>query len=80
MVDVDGFSYFVVNKDRSKGDRRSDGKFTSDFFKIVDTPDATQTNFRQSHRVKMKIELQQSLLRDTEPKSKSCAVWESAIL
>ncbi len=42
IVDVDGFSYFVVDKDRSKGDRRSDGKFTSDFFKIVDTPDATQ--------------------------------------
>ena len=44
IVDVDGFSYFVVDKDRSKGDRRSDGKFTSDFFKIVDTPDATLTN------------------------------------
>jgi hypothetical protein len=66
IVDLDGFSYFVVDKDRSKGNRRSDGKFTSDFFKIVDTPDATLTNCRQSHRVKMKRELQQSLCRDTE--------------
>jgi hypothetical protein len=66
IVDVDGFSYFVVDKDRSKGDRRSDGKFTTDFFKIVDTPDATLTNCRHSHRVKCKRELQQSLSRNTE--------------
>ncbi len=34
IVDVDGFSYFVVDKDRSKRDRRSDGKLISDFFKL----------------------------------------------
>jgi hypothetical protein len=32
IEDLDGFSYFDVDKDRSKGDRRSDGKLTSNFF------------------------------------------------
>jgi hypothetical protein len=31
-VNVDGYNYFVVDKDVSKGDRRSDGKLMAHFF------------------------------------------------
>ncbi len=35
IVDVDGVKYFVVDRDVSKGDRRCDGKFMSDFFTVL---------------------------------------------
>jgi hypothetical protein len=31
IVDVNGFSYYVVDSDLCKGDRRGDGKYMSDF-------------------------------------------------
>ncbi len=49
VVDVDGFKYFVVDRDLvGKGDRRCDGKFMSDFFTVVDTPGEGMSNVRQS--------------------------------
>ena len=37
IVDNDGFSDNVVDRDLSKGDRRCDGKLTSNLFTVVDT-------------------------------------------
>ena len=31
VVEPDGHSYFQVDRDRSKGDRRSDGKLNAEF-------------------------------------------------
>ena len=36
-VELNGHNYYVVNQDRSKGDRRCDGKATSDFFNVEET-------------------------------------------
>jgi hypothetical protein len=67
IVDVDGFKYFVVDKDKSKGDRRCNGKFTSNFFNVVDPPPTTASNntCRQSHRNKTKRDLKIHLEGDT---------------
>ncbi len=35
-VELQGHNYYVVDQDRSKGDRRCDGKATSDFFNNED--------------------------------------------
>ena len=36
IVEIDGRSYFLVDQDLSKGDRRGDGTFTAEFFMEVD--------------------------------------------
>ena len=59
-VDVDGFSYYVVDSDYSKGDRRGDGRFMSNFFTVGGMSAETNTNLRQSYRVKNKRDLQQT--------------------
>ena len=65
ILDVDGFTYFVVDRDLSKGDRRCDGKFLSNFFTVVDTQDEAMTNVRQSKRVVKKRDLSHTLCLDT---------------
>ena len=65
IIDVDGCAYFVVDRDLSKGDRRCDGKFLSDFFTVVDTQDEAMTNVRQSKRVVKKRDLSHTLCLDT---------------
>ena len=65
IVDVNGFRYFVVDRDLSKGDRRCDGKFLSNFFTVVDTQDEAMTNVRQSKRVVKKRDLSHTLCLDT---------------
>jgi hypothetical protein len=66
IVDFDGFSYYVVDRDVSKGDRRGDGKFTSNFFTVVETSAETKTDLRQSYRVKNKRDVQQTICVDIE--------------
>ena len=61
IVDVDGYSYYVVEKDLSKGDRRCDGKFMSDFFMVVDSPASSINHVRQSLRVQKKRDSLQTL-------------------
>ncbi len=51
----------MVDRDLSKGDRRCDGKFLSDFFMVVDSPASTINNVRQSFRVQKKRDLIQTL-------------------
>ena len=52
IVDVNGFSYYVVDSDLSKGDRRGDGKYMSDFFTVANTPGSTIiSNVRHRHNV-----------------------------
>lgn len=50
-VDFDGFSYFVVDRDVRKGDRRCDGKALENFFDVGETS-ITVNNVRESQRVK----------------------------
>jgi hypothetical protein len=50
-VDFDGSSYFVVESDVSKGDRRCDGKALENFFDVGETS-ITVNNVRESQRVK----------------------------
>jgi hypothetical protein len=57
IVDVDGFTYFIVDRDLSKGDRRCDGKFMSNFFTVVDTQGEAMSNVRRSKRVVKKRDL-----------------------
>ncbi len=74
ILDVDGFSYFVVDRDvsTSKGDRRCDGKFLSNFFTVVDTQDEQEytrmsihmrdTRFSSSHVSANAIPLERLIL------------------
>ena len=50
-VKKDGYSYFIVDTDFQKGDRRCDGKFMADFFTVTDVHDVCENNCRQSQRV-----------------------------
>jgi hypothetical protein len=65
IVDVDGFAYFVVERDLTKGDRRCDGKFMSNFFMVDDTQGEAISDVRRSRRVVKKRELSHTLCLDT---------------
>ena len=66
IVEKEGYSYFVVDKDYAKGDRRCDGKFMADFFTVVDTGDCITSVLRQSQRVQQKRSLAETLLHQGE--------------
>jgi hypothetical protein len=74
IIDVDGFQYFVVDRDVSKGDRRCDGKFMSDFFKVVEKPGVAMSNVWQSHRVVKKRDLAHKLCHDSVEDPEVCNV------
>jgi hypothetical protein len=74
IVDVDGFQYFVMDRDVSKGDRRCDGKFMSDFFTVVERPVEATTNVRQSQRVVKKRDLAHTLCVDSVEDPEICNV------
>jgi hypothetical protein len=74
IVDVDGFQYFVMDRDVSKGDRWSDGKFMSDFFTVVERPVEATTNVRQSQRVVKKRDLAHTLCVDSVEDPEICNV------
>jgi hypothetical protein len=78
IVDVDGYSYYVVDRDPSKGDRRCDGKYMSDFFMVVDSPASTINNVRKSLRVQKKGDLIQTLCRANEDVEMCEAVVEGS--
>jgi hypothetical protein len=63
IVEKEGYSYFVVDKDYAKGDRRCDGKFMADIFTVVDTGDCITSVLRHSQRVQQKRSLAETLLR-----------------
>ena len=65
IIDVDGCAYFVVDRDLSKGDRRCDGKFMSNFFTVDDAQCEAMSNVRQSKRVVKKRDLSHTLCLDT---------------
>jgi hypothetical protein len=65
IVDLDGVKYFVVDRDVSKGDRRCDGKFMSDFFTVVHRSGEAMSNVRQSNRVRKKRDLTHTLCLDS---------------
>ena len=65
IVDVDGFTYFVVDRDLSKGDRRCDGKFMSNFFTVDDAQYEAMSNVRRSRRAVKKRDLSHTLCLDT---------------
>jgi hypothetical protein len=50
-VEKEGYSYFIVDTDYQKGDRRCDGKFMADFFSVTDVHDSSVNYCRQSQRV-----------------------------
>jgi hypothetical protein len=50
-VEKEGYSYFIVDTDLQKGDRRCDGKFMADFFNVTDVEESSVKNCRQSQRV-----------------------------
>ena len=50
-VEKEGYSYFIVDTDFQKGDRRCDGKFMADFFNVTDVQESSVKNCRQSQRV-----------------------------
>jgi hypothetical protein len=54
-VNVDGYNFFVVDKDASKGDRRSDGKLMAHFFAEEESATIIN-NVRESNRVKKRKE------------------------
>jgi hypothetical protein len=74
IIDVDGFQYFVVDRDGSKGDRRCDGKFMYDFFKVVEKPGVAVSNVRQSHRVVKKRDLEHKLCLESVEDPEICNV------
>jgi hypothetical protein len=78
IVDVNGFNYFVVDSDLSKGDRRGDGKSMSDFFTVSESPAPTIINVRQSRRVQKKRDLLQTLCLSNEVLELSNAVVEGS--
>jgi hypothetical protein len=51
VVGQDGHNYFHVDRDRSKGDRRSDGKLNAEFF-AVEASSVTINNVRVSQRLR----------------------------
>jgi hypothetical protein len=55
IVEVEGHHYYVVDEDRSKGDRRCDGPALSNFF-IDDGGSTIVNNVRESHRLKNRNE------------------------
>lgn len=66
IVEKEGHSFFVVDKDYAKGDRRCDGKFMGDFFSVVETGDCITSVLRQSRRVQQKRSLAETLLHEGE--------------
>ena len=55
IVQLKGHSYFVVDQDVTKGDRRSDGPALSNFF-LAEAGSSNVNNVRQSHRIKKRTE------------------------
>ena len=55
-VELKGHNYYVLDQDRSKGDRRCDGKATSDFFNVEETS-TTIDNVRESRRIKKRRDM-----------------------
>ena len=51
IVEVKGHNYYVVDEDRTKGDRRCDGPALSSFF-IDGGESSIVNNVRESHRLK----------------------------
>jgi hypothetical protein len=70
----------VVDRDLSKGDRRCDGKYMSDFFMVVESPASTINNARKSLRVQKKSDLIQTLCRANEDVEMCEAVVEGPII
>jgi hypothetical protein len=66
IVEKEGYSYFVVDKDYAKGDRRCDGKFMADCFSVVETGECITSVLRQSQRVQQKRSLAETLLHEGE--------------
>ncbi len=58
-VELDGSSYFVVDRDVSKGDRRCDGKALEIVFDVGETS-ITVNNVRESQRVKKRRDRDES--------------------
>ena len=53
LVLQDGYNYFQVDRDRCKGDRRSDGKLNAEFFAVQESS-VTIDNVRLSQRLRTK--------------------------
>jgi hypothetical protein len=53
LVGEDGHKCFTVDRDRSKGDRRSDGKLNADFFAVEESL-VTSDSVRVSQRLRTK--------------------------
>jgi hypothetical protein len=62
-VELNGHNYYVVDQDRSKGDRRCDGKATSDFFKVEETTTIIN-NVRESKRVKKRKDQEEAAYQE----------------
>jgi hypothetical protein len=62
-VNVDGCNYFVVDKDVSKGDRRSDGKVMAQFFAEEESATIIN-NVRESNRVKKRKDQEEAAFEE----------------
>jgi hypothetical protein len=56
-VDIDGYNFFVVDRDVSKGDRRSDETLMANFFNVEESATIIN-NLRESNRVKKRKDLE----------------------
>jgi hypothetical protein len=64
IVEVQGHNYYVVDEDRTKGDRRCDGPALSSFF--IDGGGSTiVNNVRESHRLKNRIDESLTVTNDS---------------
>jgi len=65
IVEVEGHNYYVVDEDRTKGDRRCDGPALSKFFIFDEGGSTTVNNVRGSHRLKNRNEALHTVTNDS---------------
>jgi hypothetical protein len=68
IVEMKGHQYYVVDQDMSRGDRTSDGPALSNFF-IDDGGSTTVNNVRESHRLKNRMELAQTVTNESQDRT-----------
>ena len=67
LVRHQGHDYFQVDCDRRKGDRRSDGKLNSDFFRMEEIAESANVRASQRLQIKSKVKVEVDEIHEEEP-------------